>query len=111
VSLEKTLKNKLEGLGMPPPPLTAHDIILQPVDIPAAPAPVSRSRSRKRVKFTDLHTQQNFYIENTVLDVLNEIIGDAWGEKSRLANDAFKLFIQKEYPELAHKLNGAADSH
>ena len=94
--LDKKLKPKQVAVETP------HDVLLTP--IPEQEVQGRSVKRRKRVKFTDLHTQQNFYIENVVVDILDEIIADAWGEKSRMANEAFKMFIREKYPQYAHRI-------
>ncbi|MNE72134.1 hypothetical protein D3C80_1680500 [compost metagenome] len=60
-------------------------------------------RKRKKKKYTDDHVQKTYYIEKTIFAAIEEIIGDSWGETSKLINTALSSHIANKYPKIAQK--------
>lgn len=58
-----------------------------------------RPKIHKREKITDTHTSQAYMIEKELIDIIDDIVGDAWGGKYR-----FVLMIYQEFPEYANRI-------
>ncbi|MNS66193.1 hypothetical protein D3C72_993950 [compost metagenome] len=58
-------------------------------------------RKRKKKKYTDDHVQKTYYIEKNIFAAIEEIIGDSWGETSKLINAALSSHIANKYPKIA----------
>lgn len=62
-----------------------------------------RVRKRKKIKYTDEHVPKTYYIEKNTFAAIEEILGNTWGETSKLVNKALNFYIINEYPKIAEK--------
>jgi hypothetical protein len=51
---------------------------------------VNVNTKKKKMKFEDRFSRATFYIQNEILEKLNEEAGEEKGEKTRIINDALK---------------------
>jgi len=63
-----------------------------------------RPKIHKREKIHDTHTSQAYMIENELISIVDEIVGDTWGGKYRFVNEAIKLMIYQEFPEYIDRI-------
>lgn len=61
-------------------------------------------KRRKKERMTDTHTSKAYYVQNDIIELIEEIVGDDWGGKYRFVNDALKLYIHTFHKEHAHKI-------
>ncbi|MEK5036327.1 hypothetical protein MKY96_33395 [Paenibacillus sp. FSL R7-0302] len=61
-------------------------------------------KRRKQARLKDTHTSQAYNIQNEILELINEVAGDGWGDKYRIVNDALKMYFHQLYPELAKRI-------
>lgn len=79
----------------------AHEELLT-TESPAS-TDTGRSRKRKKKKYTDKHVPKTYYIEKNIFAAIEEILGNTWGEASKLINMALSSYIVNEYPKIAEK--------
>jgi hypothetical protein len=63
-----------------------------------------RPKVHKSEKIHDTHTSQAYMIENELIAIMNDIIGDTWGGKYRFVNESIKLMIYQEFPEYIDRI-------
>lgn len=91
---EDRLRGKLQTK-----PRSAHDILIQSVDAVNSNNNVDRNvnvapRVSRRPKFEESHTRATFYIQNELLEQLNQFDGNEKGEKTRMINEALEAYLR-----------------
>lgn len=63
-----------------------------------------RPKRYKKERLIDTHEQKSYYMEKEIVQIIDELAGDDTGFKYRFINEAVRLLIHQDYPELAHRL-------
>jgi uncharacterized protein (DUF4415 family) len=98
-SMKDLIKNKVKSSQH-----SAHNILIDPVEETTQNTNVDvnenvdvnvNKKERKRKKFEDNFTRQTYYIQNDLLEKLNEVAGSEKGEKTRIINEALRKYLKK----------------
>ncbi|WCF11393.1 hypothetical protein NDS46_31025 (plasmid) [Paenibacillus thiaminolyticus] len=63
-----------------------------------------RPRRYKKERLIDTHEQKSYYIEREIVSIIDELAGNDTGFKYRFVNEALRMLIYQEYPELVWRL-------
>lgn len=55
-------------------------------------------KKRKNNRLKDTHTSQGYYIQNEILEIINELANN-WGGKYQFVNEALKFYIFHHHKE------------
>jgi uncharacterized protein (DUF4415 family) len=80
---------------------SAHDQLIEPIgqvndDVNKNVNVYVPPRVSRRPKFEDMYTRQTFYIENELLEQMNQLAGGEKGEKTRIINEALRAYLKRQ---------------
>jgi hypothetical protein len=87
-NLKEILKNKVKTEHK-----NAHDILIETQENEDTIS--VNNKKDKKLKFEENFTRQTYYIENTLLERLNQSVGREKGEKTRIINEALRKYFKK----------------
>jgi hypothetical protein len=80
-NMKSLLKTKIKS-GKP----SAHDLLIE--------ANENRSKRINKIKFEEKFTRKTYYIENELIEMLNEFAGNEKGEKTKIINEALRTYLE-----------------
>jgi hypothetical protein len=88
-NLKEALKNKVKKEHK-----NAHDILIETQENEDI---ISVNKQDRKIKFEENFTRQTYYIENNLLEKLNESVGKEKGEKTRIINEALRSYFKNKF--------------